>query len=482
MQMRTVIAGKVLASAVSARALLTGGLMAGAVAASALIAGAQPPGFNYDESKVPAYTLPEVLTLASGTRVTDAAAWKTRRRPELVALYENEVYGHAIPRPASQRFVLRESSATALGGLATRKQVTVLLTGKEDGPKIDLLIYVPNHAPAQGAGAATGAGAAATARRGKTPAFLGLSFQGNHTVNADPDILLSSRAPGPVAVPVGGGGEPRKVAPRGAAAGSWPVEQILSQGFALVTAFYGDIEPDRADGWKEGVRAVFGPDGRILPTYAASAAGAASAQPERPAGDWGAIAAWAWGLSRALDYLETDRDIDAAQVAVIGHSRLGKAALWAGAQDERFALVVSAQSGEGGADITRRKFGETITRINTNFPHWFSDRYKTYNDRENDLPVDAHELIALVAPRPVYVSSATEDLWSDPRGEFLAAVAADPVYRLLGTNGFGGVTEMPPPDTPVGGRIGYHIRTGKHSVNSVDWDAYLAFARKQLAR
>jgi hypothetical protein len=457
MQMRSVIAGS------------------GVLLALAFVAAAQPPGFNYDESKVPAYTLPEVLTLASGTRVADAETWKTKRRPELVALYETVVYGHAVSRPPSQRFVLRESSATALGGLATRKQVTVLLTGKEDGPKIDLLIYVPNRVPGSAAGG--GGAAAEVARRGKVPAFLGLSFQSNHTVNADPDIIMSSRLPGPVAVPVGGGAEPKKVAPRGAAAGSWPVEQILAQGYALVTAFYGDIEPDRVGGWKEGVRAAFGPDGRVL----TASASAAALQADHPAADWGAIAAWAWGLSRALDYLETDRDIDAARVAVIGHSRLGKAALWAGARDERFAMVVSVQSGEGGADITRRKFGETIARINTNFPHWFNDLYKTYNDRENDLPVDAHELIALVAPRPVYVSSATEDLWSDPRGEFLGAVAAEPVYKLLGTDGLAGATEMPPPDTPVGGRIGYHIRTGKHSVNSVDWDAYLAFARKQLA-
>jgi hypothetical protein len=146
----------------------------------------------------------------------------------------------------------------------------------------------------------------------------------------------------------------------------------------------------------------------------------------------------------------------------------------------RGPIVISVQSGEGGASIMRRLFGETIARINEHFPYWFCDRYKTYNGRENDLPVDAHELVALIAPRPVYVSSATEDLWSDPRGEFLAALNAEPVYHLFGSAGLG-VTEMPPPDTSVGQIIGYHIRTGKHSVTSADWEHYLTFASRHFA-
>lgn len=416
------------------------GLVAVCTVSSA--AGQLTPGFNYDESKVPAYTLPNALLLASGQTVADAATWKATRRPELIALYEQHVYGRSAPAPHDVRYLVRDNTPAALGGLATRKQIDILLTGREDGPRIQLLMYVP------------------AKRMGRAPAFLGLNFAGNDTVNADPAIVTARRnAPLAVGTPA-----------RGSSASSWPVELILSRGFALVTAYYGDIEADRADARNDGVRGTFAIDGTVVTPGNA---------PPVP-GEWGAIGAWAWGLSRALDYLATDPDIDAARVAVMGHSRLGKTAVWAGARDERFALVISTQSGEGGVAITRRQFGETIARINDRFPHWFCDGYKRYNGREDALPVDGHELVALVAPRPVYVSSATEDLWSDPRGEFLAALNAEPIYRLLGADGLG-VTDMPPPDQAVGKTIGYHLRTGKHSVTSADWEHYLAFASRHLA-
>jgi hypothetical protein len=403
---------------------------------------AQPKNANYDEARVPAYVLPDPLTLVSGASVKDAATWRGLRRPELLRLFEENVYGRSPARPAGLRFGAPEIETKALAGRATRKQVRILLDGKDDGPSLDLLLYLPS------------------GRKGPSPVFVGLNFGANHTVSKDPGIRLSTRwiakSEGAVANRAGDEG-------RGRDATSWPIETILARGYGVATAYYGDLEPDHPEGWKDGVRSRIGPG-----TKGAFASG-----------DWGAIGAWAFGLQRIADYLETDPDVDAKRIALLGHSRLGKTALWAGALDERFALVISNESGEGGAALARRHFGETVAAITKAFPHWFAGRFADFAEREADLPVDQHLLLALVAPRPLYVASAAEDLWADPRGEFLSALAADPVYRLLGTKGLG-VAEMPKVDLPVGETIGYHVRRGPHGVTAFDWDQYLSFADRHL--
>lgn len=412
---------------------------------------AQKPASNLDESKVGPYTLPDPLLSASGQKVVTSAQWRAERRPELLKLFETHVYGK-VPQPVSPiqpRFEVKSDDRKALAGTAIRREVSILFGDKQGGPQIDLLLYLP-------------AKATASAR---VPAFLGLNFQGNHAIQSDSAITLSGqwmRARGKGVV-----NNHATESSRGADASSWPVERIIARGYALATFYYGDIDPDYDDGFKNGIHPLFYQPGQARPA----------------ADEWGSIAAWAWGMSRALDYLETVPEIDARQVVLMGHSRLGKTALWAGAEDPRFAIVVSIQSGCGGAALSRRNFGETVEQINTSFPHWFCTNFRQYNGHEDKLPVDQHELIALIAPRPVLICSAEDDLHADPRGEFLAALAADPVYRLLGTDGLA-VTEMPRPAAGqlVKSTIGFHYRPGKHQVTSDDWDAMMNFADHHFKR
>lgn len=271
--------------------------------------------------------------------------------------------------------------------------------------------------------------------KGKSPVFLGANFKGNEEAETNLE--------------------------------RWPIAKIIDSGFALATFHYADLESDHPEGWMNGVRGEFLRNDN---------------RDKFDANQWGAIAAWAWGLSRALDYLVLDSKIEGSHVSVIGHSRLGKAALWAGALDERFAIIISNNSGTGGAKLLRRDFGETIESITQEFPHWFAKNFGTYATNSDALPIDAHFLLALAAPRPLYVASASEDLWADPRGEFLAAQLASSVYELFGYRGLEKDMPMPTQNRPVGDRIGYHLRSGKHGITPYDWDQFIKFARKHLSK
>jgi hypothetical protein len=398
---------------------------------------------NYDESNVPAYTLPELLLAADGRPVKTAAEWTSKRRPEILRLFETHVYGRIPKQKPQLTFHVDSEDRNALGGKAIRKQVTITISTPAGKLPLHLLLYLPKtDAP--------------------VPVFLGLNFFGNQSVHSDPAVEL---CPSWILDrPEFGVTEHQATeATRGVEASRWQIEEVIGRGYAVATMCCGDIDPDFDDGFRNGVHPLF---------Y----------RPQQTAPDddeWGTVAAWAWGLSRALDYLETDSSIDAKRVAVWGHSRLGKAALWAGACDERFALVISNESGCGGAALSRRIYGETVGRINSHFPHWFCRNFHKYNEREEQMPADQHMLVALVAPRPVYVASAVGDKWADPRGEFLSAKHAEPAYALFGRAGLN-VSDMPPVEHPVGQTIGYHIRAGKHDVTAYDWQQYLAFADRHF--
>lgn len=398
---------------------------------------------NTDEAKVTPYTLPDVLQMPNGKKVTTSGEWEKIQRPYIYHLYEENQFGQWPTKKINIRFRLLESAGNAFNGLATRKQVRIYFHPIDTTVYTDVLLYIPNNV------------------QSPAPVFLGYNFSGNHTIAADNNILLSNkwvfgRAKGAV-------NNRATDASRGTDTASWQVREILTHGFALATAYYGDLEPDTTTGWMTGIRSTLKEVLGIQPN------------------EWCAMGAWAWGLSRIVDYLQKDKSIDAGKIALIGHSRLGKATLWAGVSDRRIALVVSNESGEGGAALSRRWYGETVQIITAHFPHWFAAKYKTYGENVNALPVDGHMLLSLIAPRPLYVASAVEDTWSDPKGEFLSAREASRVYALYGKKGID-TDSMPALHQPVGETVRYHIRAGKHAVTLYDWQQYLQFASEQFKR
>ncbi|WP_236646388.1 hypothetical protein [Gemmatirosa kalamazoonensis] len=390
---------------------------------------------NYDEAKVGTYTLPDPLVLNDGTRVRDAMTWWVRRRDEVLRLFETNQFGRAPGRPPGMRFELLDSATTTFDGYATRRQVRIHLAPGNERPFVDVLLYVPR------------------GLRARVPVLLNVSFSPNRSTVVDSGI-------------VGGDSswarDGKRVAAPPAGRGALNPRPFLAQGIGVATVYYGDIDPDFAGGLPYGVRAAYLKPGQT--TVAPDA--------------WGAIAAWAWGLSRVMDYLETDPDVDARKVALVGVSRLGKTVLWAAARDERFALVIASCSGEGGAALSRRDYGETVAHIThpTRYGYQFAGNYATYASRVDSLPMDAHMLLALVAPRPVLLQTGDTDFWSDPRGEFLAAVAAEPVFNLLGARGLD-TKEMPPVGTAILHTLGWYEHAGGHGTIPSDWDVFLRFLR-----
>ena len=388
------------------------------------------PEANYDESRVPAYTLPDPLTCLDGRKVTDASTWRGHRRPEILSLFEEQVYGRA-PRWDGATTAETLEVIPILNGKAERRQIRLHFArgGKECA--LLLLVYTPI--------------------KGDRPApiFIGLNFKGNHTIEADPAIIQTPEA--------------YHDAARGSQQARWPLAQILARGYGVATAHCCDLAHDDDSALRRGIHPLF---------Y--------TGEQERPQDDeWGAIAAWSWGLRRMLDFFGADPTVDAQRVCVLGHSRLGKAALWAGAVDKRFAIVISNDSGCAGAALSRRRFGETVAAINRRFPHWLCRNFHQYDSAEEKLPIDQHMLLALVAPRPLYVASAEDDGWADPRGEFLGAAHARPVYKLLDRDVFT-EDEMPAVGEPLQSTIGYHIRAGAHAITPVDWAHFLDFADRHF--
>ncbi len=395
---------------------------------------------NYDESKIPDFDLPELLNSEKYGKIKNVKDWENKRRPEILELFSEHMYGMVPDVPYSLDFDVKKDGIPILSGKALLKEVTITISTVNGVLPFNLMIITPNS-------------------EGPHPCFMTINFYGNHTLLDDENVTLSEswvRNNEEFNITNNKATE----ASRGVRSYRWDIEAIITKGYALASIYYGDIDPDFDDEFQNGIHPLFYGEGQTQP------------KPH----EWGSIGAWAFGMSRSMDYLETDPLIDAEKVAVMGHSRLGKTSLWAGVTDQRFALVISNDSGCGGAALSRRAFGETVGRINTAFPHWFNDNFTQYNENESALPMDQHMLLALVAPRALYVASAEEDRWADPKGEFLSTYHANPAYKLYKEKCIDD-PKMPAVDQPkMVGKTGYHVRSGGHNVTDYDWEQYLIFA------
>ena len=397
---------------------------------------------NYDESKVPEFVVPDLMLTFKLKKVKNVKDWEKKRRPELVKYFTQNMYGEIPGEIKISSFEILEESDDALNGKAIRKQVALSFERKGKELDFTILMYLPKNVE-------------------KAPVFLGYNFDGNHTVTDDVNVIISD-AWAENDPSLGIIYNQLTEQSRGVKTNRWAIEKMIDAGMGLATIYYCEVDPDKND-FSDGIHPFFYDEDQKLPAV----------------NEWGSIAAWSWGLSRAMDYLEKDNNVDASKVIVFGHSRLGKTSLWAGATDKRFAAVISNNSGCGGAALSKRQFGETIWRINNSFPHWFCKNFYNFNKKEDIMPVDQHELLALIAPRPLYVASAEEDRWADPKGEFLSAFYATPVYNLYGKKGIES-NEMPAVNQPIQNTVAYHIRTGKHDVTDYDWEQYIKWAKEQL--
>lgn len=390
------------------------------------------------EQLPPRPELPDPLAMLDGTKVPTRQDWLQKRVPELRALFQHYMYGYLPPPvPVQGKELFREPRW--LGGQATLREVALQI-GEPPWCTVHVLLAIPNN------------------RSGPVPAFVGMNFCGNHAVVDDPRVRVPTvwMYPGRKGVVNHRATE----AGRGSDSGVWNLDLAVSRGYAVATLYCGEVQPDdpqERGGVLEKVRAG------------------------KPAGphDAATIAAWAWGIHRVVDYLRGLPELDSNRLTIVGHSRLGKTALLAGAFDERLALIIPHQAGCGGTAPSRGKVGESVRAINARFPHWFNSTFQQFNDRPEKLPFDQHCLIALCAPRPVLLTNAVEDTWANPAGQFAMLLAADPVYRFLGVDGLA-VRQMPPPNLLVDSRLGYWIRPGKHSMTRDDWEIFLRFADKHL--